>query len=141
MYRHCGTRALANARVILFGALFCGAALHSPSPLSAQDGLGERIGQSIDQGLNRLQGEIQEGWESLKQTVDRLGIEGRVYSRLRWDKEVATATLKVKSTDDGIVTLEGQVATIAAKKKAMKLADDTVGVTRVIDRLSISAQE
>ena len=109
--------------------------------LRAQDGIGERIGQSLDQGLNRLQGELREGWASLKQTVDRLGIEGRVYSRLRWDKEVATSTIDLDATDGGVVTLRGQVRNAAAKQKAVQLAQDTVGVNRVIDELSVLSEE
>jgi len=109
--------------------------------LRAQDGIGERIGQSLDQGLNRLQGELREGWASLKQTVDRLGIEGRVYSRLRWDKEIATSTIDLDATDKGVVTLRGQVSNAAAKQKAVQLAQDTVGVNRVIDELSVITKE
>ena len=109
--------------------------------IRAQDGVGERIGQSLDQGLSRLQSELREGWASLKQTVDRLGIEGRVYSRLRWDKEVATSTIDLDATDSGVVTLRGQVRNAAAKQKAVRLAQDTVGVERVVDELSILTEE
>lgn len=126
-------------KTLVCGTLFCGATMLPP--LAAQDGIGERIGQSIDRGLNRLQGEVQEGWEALKQTVDRLGVEGRVYSRLRWDKEVATSTIDVDASDAGVVTLKGQVRSSDAKKKAEELARDTVGVTRVIDQLSVAAAE
>jgi hypothetical protein len=124
--------------LVLMAFLFRGTA--SP-PLVAQDGIGQRIGQSIDRGLDRLQGEVQEGWKALKQTVDRLGVEGRVYSRLRWDKEIATSTIDVDATDAGVVTLKGQVRSTAAKEKAVRLADDTVGVKRVVDLLAVTDTE
>ncbi len=127
-------------KILIFGTLLCGATMVAP-PLAAQDGIGQRIGQSIDQGLSRLQGEVQEGWKALKQTVDRLGVEGRVYSRLRWDKEVATSMIDVDATEAGVVTLKGQVRDPAAKQKAVRLAGDTVGVNRVVDQLTVTADE
>ncbi len=124
--------------LVLLAFLFRGTAT---PPLVAQDGIGQRIGQSIDRGLDRLQGEVQEGWKTLKQTVDRLGVEGRVYSRLRWDKEIATSTIDVDATDAGVVTLKGQVRSSASKQKAVRLAGDTLGVTRVVDQLSVNETE
>lgn len=125
-------------KIVLLGT-FLGGVTIAP-PLAAQDGIGERIGQSIDRGLDRLQSEVHEGWKALKQTVDRLGVEGRVYSRLRWDKEIATSTIDVDATDAGVVTLKGQVRNPDAKQKAVRLARDTVGVNRVIDQLSVTAE-
>jgi len=40
--------------------------------------------------------------------------------------------------DDGVVTLYGQVPTLEAKRAAVQLARDTVGVIRVSDRLEIA---
>ena len=128
----------ASAAFIL--VIFVGTTTSQPS-LRAQEGIGERIGQNLDEGLNRLQGELREGWASLKQTVDRLGIEGRVYSRLRWDKDIATSTIDLDATESGVVTLRGQVHSTTAKQKAVKLAQDTVGVNRVVDELSVSTPE
>ncbi len=111
------------------------------TPLAAQDpeppGLGERIGKSVDAGLDRLGVEIREGWASLRQTVDRMGIQGRVYGRLRWDKQLADAELEVYTQDADTVLLRGTVASAAAKEKAIELAGDTIGVTRVTDELKI----
>ncbi len=123
-------------KIVLLGT-FLGVMAITP-PLAAQEGIGERIGQSIDRGLDRLQGEVQEGWKALKQTIDRLGVEGRVYSRLRWDKEIATSTIDIDATDAGVVTLKGEVRNPDAKQKAVRLARDTVGVKRVVDRLSVT---
>lgn len=104
----------------------------------AQQGIGERLGQQLDVGINRLSSELREGWASLRQSVDRMGVQARVYSRLRWDKQIATTDFEIDSADSGVVTLRGQVRNAAAKAKAVELARDTVGVERVVDELTIN---
>ena len=107
----------------------------------AQEGLGERIGAELDEGISRLSEEFREGWASLKQAVDKMGVQGRVYSRLRWDKQLSQADLDVDVEEGGIVALGGTVADETAKQKALQLAQDTVGVNRVIDRLTVPTVE
>lgn len=110
----------------------------SQSSTKAQEGIGERLGQKLDVQLDRLGSELREGWASLQQSVDRMGVQARVYSRLRWDKQIATTDFEIDSADGGVVTLRGQVRTAAAKVKAVDLARDTVGVERVVDQLTVS---
>ena len=110
-------------------------------PAHAQQGIGERLGQQLDEGLERLSSEVREGWASLRKTVDRMGVQGRVYSRLRWDKQIATSQIDIEVQDEDVVALRGEVADAAAKRKAVQLANDTVGVARVIDELTIAPPE
>lgn len=109
----------------------------NPSNTNAQEGIGERIGESIDRGLDRLSGEIQENWASLRKFVDKLGVQGRVYSRLRWDKQLEKAEIEVDVAAGGTVRITGRVANAAAKEKAIELTKGTVGVTRVVDDLQV----
>lgn len=110
-------------------------------PAHAQQGLGERLGQQLDEGLERLSSEVREGWASLRKTVDRMGVQGRVYSRLRWDKHIATSQLEIEIQEEDVVVLRGEVADAAAKRKAVQLAGDTVGVARVVDELTVASPE
>ncbi len=108
----------------------------APSAM-AQEGLGERIGARIDEGLNDLGDDLRQGWESLQKTVDNLSIQGRVYSRLHWDKQLVQTRIEVGVAEGGIVALRGTVENAAAKEKATKLAQDTVGVEKVINHLTV----
>lgn len=120
----------------LYCALICGvSSCFTVRPAKAQ-GIGERIGARLDQGIDRLGEELQEGWESLKQTVDRMGVQGRVYSRLRWDKNFADTKFDIDVKND-IVTLRGVVSSIEAQKKALQIANDTIGVARVENELTV----
>ena len=118
-------------------AVCLASALPTAPTAVAQPGIGERIGQGLDQGLSRLGDELQEGWQSLRQGVDKMGVQARVYSRLHWDKQLADSKIDVEVPEEGVVALRGRVDDAAAKEKALKLAQDTVGVARVVDSLDV----
>lgn len=107
----------------------------------AQQGIGQRLGQQLDKGIDRLSSEFREGWASLRQTVDRMGVQGRVYSRLRWDKQIDTSEIDIDSDEAGVVVLRGKIRSAEAKDKAVSLARDTVGVERVVDELTVAGPQ
>jgi osmotically-inducible protein OsmY len=63
-------------------------------------------------------------------------LEKTLRSKLATDPQVKAAGLEV-SARDGIVLLQGTVATQAAKQKALTLARETEGVMQVIDRIAV----
>ena len=67
-----------------------------------------------------------------------MGVQGRVYGRLHWDKALEGATLDISVRDGQVVVLAGKVATAAAKQKAEQLARDTVGVESVVNELAVA---
>jgi osmotically-inducible protein OsmY len=95
------------------------------------------LGKQLDRGVNRLSSEIQETWAEARQAVERMGLEGRVYARLHWDKALRGATLEIAVRDSEVVVLKGSVPSQEAKEKAVQLAGDTVGVSRVVDNLAV----
>lgn len=125
------------AKSAVFVLILSFAGMSTCSQASAQEGIGERIGERIDRSLEKLGNEIQENWDSLRKFVDKLGVQGRVYSRLRWDKHLENSELDIDVTEGGIVRVSGRVADASAKEQAIKLTEDTIGVTRVIDQLQV----
>ncbi len=108
-----------------------------PAKAPAQIDLGERLGRELDEKLSDLSRELREGWQKVETLVDQLGVRGRVYSRVHWDKALASQPIKIDVEDSNIVVLTGRVNDEAAQKKAIQLAEDTLGVSRVIDRLEV----
>lgn len=110
-------------------------------PAVSQEGIGEQLGERFDRGISRLGEEVREGWASLRESINNMGVQARVYSRLRWDKDLAGAKLEVDDVEDddtgGAVVVRGEVDDDAAKEKAIKLAKDTVGVKRVVDAIKV----
>lgn len=112
--------------------------------VQGQEGTGERVGKKADQAFEQLRedakdvaGQIKKGFEKARAMVDRLGVEGRVYARLHWDKALNNASISVDVGKDGTTTLRGTVADLTAKAKAEQLTGDTVGVQRVVDELAV----
>jgi hyperosmotically inducible periplasmic protein len=69
-----------------------------------------------------------------------MSVAARVYGRLHWDKTLHSSDLNVK-VERGVATISGSVPTAEAKTKAALLTAETVGVTKVIDELTIPASQ
>jgi osmotically-inducible protein OsmY len=106
--------------------------------LGAEDGAAERIGEKIDRGLSEVSEKLKQGWAAVRTSVEKMGVEARVYSRLHWDKALENAPITIEVRNGKVVTLKGSVPDSAARAKAVALARDTVGVTSVDDQLAIA---
>jgi hypothetical protein len=114
----------------------------------AQEGTGERVGEKVGQALDRTgkairrgagaaAGTIQEGFARTRAGVHNMGVESRVYGRIHWDKALTDAMIELETQQDGVVTMRGVVPSASAKAKAVTLAQETFGVTQVVDQLTI----
>jgi hyperosmotically inducible protein len=92
--------------------------------------------ETVRGGLNKTGETVREGFAKTRETVQGMGIPSRVYGRLHWDKEFHATSLFVKA-EGGTVTVRGTLPDEDAKAKAIDLIKDTVGVTRVIDQLTV----
>ena len=110
----------------------------TPDPTPPNQGVGERLGESVDRGLNTLGEKLRRTWADIRKSVDELTVQGRVYGRLRWDKALANAPIEVTVQNESTVTLSGTVADEAAHTTAVTLAQGTIGVGKVIDHLTVS---
>jgi osmotically-inducible protein OsmY len=63
-------------------------------------------------------------------------LTARVQSQLSSDAQINRASIEV-TAKNGVVLLQGTVASAAAKQRALTLARSTDGVTQVVDRIRI----
>ena len=105
----------------------------------AQEGIAEQIGERIDRGVEQLGSRLRKSWADIRRSIDEFGVQGRVYSRLRWDKGIGVESIDVAVQERNVVLLTGTLPDEATRRKAVRLAEDTVGVEEVIDRLQIVA--
>ena len=56
--------------------------------------------------------------------------------RLRWDRDLADAAIEVRETPEGLI-LSGSLPSDEARRRAVSIAESTVGVKGVTDRLVV----
>ena len=108
-----------------------------------QEGAGQKVGEKLDEvgrkikrSLNKAEEAVRESFHKTRESVHSMGVAARVYGRLHWDKSLHTSPINVK-VEEGVATLTGSVPTAEARTKAIDLAADTVGVTKVVDELTV----
>jgi hypothetical protein len=72
----------------------------------------------------------------IEETVEETGITAKIKAKMALDDYVKARTINV-TTNGSTVTLSGRVETIAERQRALRIAGDTAGVGRVVDRLQI----
>ena len=132
-----------NARWIIPTATAVGIAWGYAS-LAQDPDTGKKVGEKIDDVVQEIKGGLKKAGSAAKDefskaraAINNMGVESRVYGRLHWDRSLNDATIELASTDDGVITLKGSVADAKAKTKAVELARETVGVTKVVDELGV----
>jgi|SRR6185312_14708987 len=111
-----------------------------PSPPSTAKRVGEKFDsavQSIKRGAKGAEETIQQQYARARTAVHNMGVSGRIYARLHWDKDLQTAKIEIDVKEGGAATLRGTVPDTKAKTKAVELTMDTVGVAKVVDQLTI----
>jgi hyperosmotically inducible periplasmic protein len=100
-----------------------------PAVTSAQQGATQRAREALDNAGRNIRRGVERAFARTRAAVLEQELMTRVYSRLHWDKLLVGSALELEVRDDGVVFLRGSVPDAAAKKRAVLLARDTVGVT------------
>jgi len=94
--------------------------------------------QSLEKGAKEAGEALRDQYNKMRTAVHDMGVAGRIYGRIHWDKALTDAKIDVNVRKDGVVTLTGTVPDTKAKVKAAELARDTVGVASVIDKVVVT---
>jgi len=76
---------------------------------------------------------------AVRETVDEAAITSKIKAKMALDDNVRARSIDV-STSGTTVTVAGTVRSQEERERALKLARETNGVTRVIDRLEIASK-
>jgi hyperosmotically inducible protein len=108
-----------------------------PAATCAAQGVVEKVGQGLDNAGRTIRRGVENAVARSQEAIQEQNVLGRVYSRLHWDKVLAGSILELEVRADGTVFLRGSVVDVAAKKRAVLLASDTIGVSKVVDELAV----
>jgi hypothetical protein len=87
---------------------------------------GAEAGEKVADAINRA-----------GEAVGDAGLTAKIKSKMALDDTVKASRIDV-DTRDGVVTLRGQVESEATHARALSLARETRGVTRVVDELTVA---
>ncbi|MGO9471676.1 MAG: BON domain-containing protein [Isosphaeraceae bacterium] len=96
----------------------------------------EKAGETVVGGISKTGETVREGLVKARDSVQGMGVYSRVYSRIHWDKTLHASNVLLRA-EGGVITLRGVVPDDAARAKALTLTVETVGVTRVINQLTV----
>ncbi len=122
------TRALGLAATLLIA---------SAGTVHAQ-GVAERVGNGLDNAGRGIKNGIQSAFARSQNAVHNQDIMSRVYSRIHWDKTLVGSNLELEVLDGGTAVVRGAVPDAAARQRAVLLTRATVGVTQVVDQLTVA---
>jgi osmotically-inducible protein OsmY len=126
------------SRILLRGAAVCVLVMGTALVAVGQKQDSDSIGDKIDRGVRDVESKLRESWGDIKRGTHRMTVQGRVYARLYWDKALADGNLKIEAKDGGVVVLKGTVSNRDARRRAVELAQSTVGVNDTVDELTLA---
>jgi hypothetical protein len=78
------------------------------------------------------------GWQGGEAGLRDAGLDLRVSARLRWEKKLADLPIEVQA-QGAVVELRGKVQDLDQRRRAVEIAETTVGVEKVNDQLQTEA--
>jgi hypothetical protein len=120
-------RLLFFASIVLFG-LGCNS--------SDQDHIARAAGKArekIQDATGESSRGLTTGWQSM-------ALDARVSARLRWDKVLSSEKIQVEA-NGSVIELKGTVRDLIQRRRAVELAESTVGTEQVLDLLEVPTQE
>jgi hypothetical protein len=103
----------------------------------AQDGPLNRMGRALDQTGKNIRSTVETEVARGQISAQERDVLNRVGKRIEWDKQLGGSTLRLEVQPGGVVILQGSVLTPEARLRVVDLAENTTGVTRVIDQLAV----
>lgn len=100
-----------------------------------------KIAAKFDGMTEGLRDKLNNGWGAVRSSVSETGLNNRVSLRLRWDRDMDGADVQVRLTSPGAIELTGVVADLTQRRRAVELAQTTVGVESVLDQLRLETED
>jgi hypothetical protein len=102
--------------------------------------VGHKLAVRAESITGEADGRLNRGWQAMRGELAELALDGRVITRLRWDKNLEGAQIQV-TAQDGVLELKGLVRDVNQRRRAVELAESTVGVAKVHDGLELATKE
>jgi osmotically-inducible protein OsmY len=100
--------------------------------------VGHKTAEKFEEVTAGARAKLVNGWNAVRGSLSEATTDGRVALRLGWDKSLGGADVRVSSPSPGVVRLQGAVADVEQRRRAVNLAETTQGVEKVVDELTVA---
>jgi hyperosmotically inducible protein len=96
----------------------------------------KRRGAELGEAAARATGKVEDATAKVRETVGEAALTGKIKAKMALDDTIKARSIEV-STSGSIVTVSGSVASRGERDRALSLARETAGVTKVVDHLAV----
>jgi osmotically-inducible protein OsmY len=120
--------------VVVLAGLACGCNGQDADRLAQIGRLSAARGEELTRGVRER---LVRGWAAIQAGSAVAAVDGRVSSRIGWDKSMAGVDIQVSSPSSGVVVLRGSAPDESRRQRAAELAQSTDGVDRVVNEITV----
>jgi osmotically-inducible protein OsmY len=99
--------------------------------------VGRKTAAKFDDMTASARGKLSSGFNAVRGSLSDATTDSRVVLRLRWEKTLAGADIRVHMPSPGVIHLQGTVTDLEQRRRAVALAESTQGVEKVVDEMTI----
>jgi len=103
---------------------------------AVRDTVGSSAGKTSAEVTDRAAAGVHTAVNRAEEAVIAAALTSKIKAKMALDDVVKAADIDV-DTDGSVVTLTGHVGSAAERRRAVRLATETDGVTKVVDRLRV----
>lgn len=96
----------------------------------------DKTAAKFDGATESMRAKLQNGEKAVRGAIGETSLDSRVTLRMRWDADLVGAEVQANLVGPGTVELTGTVTDLAQQRRAVELAQTTLGVEKVLDRLT-----
>jgi osmotically-inducible protein OsmY len=100
----------------------------------------DHLARAAGKAREKVKGLTGETGQSLTTGWQSMALDARVSARIRWDKSLSGEQIRVQA-NGAVIELHGTVKDLAQHRRAVELAESTVGAEQVVDLLEVPAQQ
>jgi osmotically-inducible protein OsmY len=96
----------------------------------------DHLARAAEKARDKMKGLTGETGQSLTTGWQAMALDARVSARIHWDKTLSAEPIRVQA-NGGMIELHGKVNDLTQHRRAVELAESTVGAEQVIDLLEV----
>jgi osmotically-inducible protein OsmY len=99
----------------------------------------DHLAQAAGKAREKVKGLTGETGQSLTTGWQSMALDASISARLKWDKSLSGEQIRVQA-NGAVIELSGTVKDLTQHRRAVELAESTVGAEQIVDLLEVPSQ-